>query len=66
MRSTKEIFIRGVFFSLIPAVCSYLGSTNILNWAQDGQYIGKNVDVEIVKNIFFCINLIFSEYMCNF
>lgn len=60
MRSTKEIVIKGVVFSLFPAVCSYLGSTNVLNWAQDKRYVGENVDVEIVKSIFFLASLLLT------
>lgn len=51
MRTTKEILVRGVLLSLFPAVCSCLGSTNILNWAQENRYIGENVNIELIKNI---------------
>lgn len=52
MKSTKEIVIQGVIFSLIPAVCTLLASTDILFWIQDRQYLGKNVNVEILKVLF--------------
>ncbi|XCP85222.1 hypothetical protein ABXS75_19765 [Roseburia hominis] len=52
MRSIKAILVRGVIFSLIPALFSFLGSTNVLEWAQKQQYVGAGIDVEFLKNAF--------------
>jgi len=52
MKSTKNIIIKDVIFSLIPALCNVLGSTNIIDWAKGRQYIGANVNDEYVKTVF--------------
>lgn len=62
VKSTKEIIIQGVIFSLIPAVCTLLASTDILFWIQDRQYLGKNVDVEMLK-VFFSFLGIFLTFL---
>ena len=34
MRKTKDIVVKGIIFSLIPALCNFLGSTDAFLWAQ--------------------------------
>lgn len=76
MKSTKEIIIKGVLCSLLPALCSFIGSTKVLDWASDKKYIGENIDIEALKLLFFLagilltfglltVNLILSEIHAN-
>lgn len=76
MRGTKDIIVKGIIFSLIPALCNFMGSTDAFLWAQKRGYIGKNVDIECLKLIFFIasifltfalltVNIILSEVREN-
>lgn len=60
MKSTKEIFIKGIICSLIPALCNFMGSTSVLNWAQGREYIGANVNVEVLKTSFFLASIVLT------
>lgn len=54
--STKEIILNGVFSSLIPAVCSYLGtSDNILCILQEKGYLGEKLDLHLFAE---CMNIV--------
>lgn len=52
MKKTSTIITKEIFASLLPAICSVLGSNNILEYLQKEGYIGENIDIEFVKNCF--------------
>lgn len=72
MKKTSSIVVKGIIFSLFPAICSVLGSSDTLDKLQVGGYIGPNVDIGQLKNfsivlsvfltfILLTVNLIISE-----
>lgn len=58
MKTTKEVLIKGVLCSFVPAVFNFLGSTDALVWAQEKQYIGTSIDIEAAKMVCFLLSLL--------
>ena len=49
-KTTRDIIIKGVLLSLVPALCAYLGQpNNILDWLQQNNYIGTEINLEFVR-----------------
>ena len=55
MKKTLAIIVKGVLFSLIPAIFTLLGTINTLNNLQVNGYIGEAVDIETLKSDFFAV-----------
>lgn len=66
MKDTKEIFVKGIIFSLAPAICNFLGSTGALDWAQSKKYIGVSIDVEMIKMLFFLASILLTFGLLTF
>lgn len=59
-KKTSLIIIKGVIFSLVPALCSILGSSDILNELQNAGYIGPNVIISKLKNVFIVAGILLT------
>jgi len=57
MKKTLAIIVKGVLFSLIPAIFTLLGTINTLNNLQVNGYIGEAVDIETLKSNFSIIGV---------
>lgn len=60
MRKTKSIFVRGIIFSLIPSLCSYIGASDVLIYLQKVKIIGENVNIRILKDAVVFLGIILT------
>ena len=61
MARIKGIVFKGILLSLIPALCTYLSqSENILSWLQNNNYIGTEINIEIVQHITGILSILFT------
>lgn len=51
MKKLKTIWVQGIIFTLVPAICVWLGQSDLLLNLQAKQYIGENVNIAIVKDV---------------
>lgn len=58
MKKLRTIWIQGIVFSLCPALCAWLGQSNILEQLQEKQYIGTEIPVAVVKECFAFLGVI--------
>lgn len=52
MKKVKKIIVSGILSFLFTNLLSFLGKSNILNWLQNKDIIGKNVKIDLIKDIF--------------
>lgn len=52
--------LRVLFFTSLPALCAYLGRSDILEIWQEGDYIGEAVDIALLKNVFLFTGVIIT------
>jgi hypothetical protein len=58
MKKIKTIILQGVIASLLPAICSLLGTTDILDYLKNNGYIGLNSNIVFWKNILSIIGVL--------
>lgn len=60
-KKAKDIVIKGIIFSLIPAFCTYLSQAeNMLDWLQKKNYIGTEINLEFVRQCAGILSIIFT------
>lgn len=57
IKTSRAIIIEGILYSLIPALCTFLGQSDALELLQKNEYIGKSVNINTIKNICFILSI---------
>ena len=60
MKKLRTIWIQGIVFSLFPALCAWLGQSDILGQLQEKQYIGAQIPVALVKECFALLGVVLT------